>query len=214
MHSSNLTFFTLSHLLDKSDVSDMKNCVSQVCSKIPPSNKIENNNIFSEIKHKMNNINYWHYMKLKYIDTCCWLVEELDKKIEFMVNDGEYEKDIIYYCDSHNTSIEGLAFATDPDIDDHYGGILQAWIKMGLGLPFFDVKQNLELKGYELTIDDYQTTTITDNKHIFYPSVDLKNKSIETYKLTIKIIKNFIDKKRSRDSQQKKDETKKHRSEI
>ena len=207
MPKSDLMTYAVCNILDPVTKREIQDSIKRIATKIHPSNKIKNNKKYTDIKHEMDSIDYWNYMKVKYMETCCWLINQIEDSIANMIYKNKTEQKEKFCFDMGDDEMFGLGLTTNPDVNTNIGGIPEAWMKMDYEMPFYYVKQLMEEKGY--LINTYSHKTDPDkviNEKLYYPCMDFHQAPIETYMLEIKIINNNIKnegvrKKRSREDE-------------
>lgn len=156
---------------------------------------------YDDIKKKLNNIanldnnssknksvDFWNYAKMKYIDACCWLIDETEKIVDNMILHKKDSWSRKYSFDMGMNTTCPLSLITNPEINTNIEQLPESWNKMGYTLPFFFVKKLMEKKGY--IINTYSSCTHPNkvkNDKIYNHFIDSYDNPTETYLLEINI---------------------------
>jgi hypothetical protein len=128
------------------------------------------------------------FYKKKYIESCCWLVEEVEELIKILnkkKNNNFINKK--YTFDLGNNILHCLALTTNFEKNTNIGDIQKTWNQINYEMPFYLVKKIYEKKGY--TINSYSNNTNPEkikNEKLYDPYCDFHHKPIETFELEIK----------------------------
>jgi hypothetical protein len=185
----NLASFAVCNTLESITKEEIQNSIKNISTKIPNVNKLNNINNYTELKHAMVPVNYWNYMKNKYMESCCWLINMIEDCISDMVLRKKDEISKCFYLNFENGDITGLSLTTDPDVNTNIASIQEAWVKLGYGLPFYYIKELMIEKGY--MIETYSNKTNPDK----IKNTEIKNSKFNQYQKPLEIYEFTISKK-------------------
>lgn len=183
MTSEYIKLFSNAEILYNVDYDDIKKLIIDLCHIIPDVSLLKYP--FEHIDYENKKIDYYNYSKYKYIESCSWLIYEIQKLVRKMVNLDVNKIEEEYHYDTNILPL--LALTTNPEINTNFQDLQINWISMNYLQPFFLIKEIIEKKGYEInTYSNKTTPDIVKNNELYDCFNDYHYKPIETFILVIK----------------------------
>jgi hypothetical protein len=144
----------ISPLLDSIGLDELESSISKIFDKIPDSKDVKKLDSVENYEKKIvQNLNFEGLANFKYIESCCWLFNEIENMIKAMIHQKEStstNRYIIFNDAKYENHISILAMTTDENINTPIKNLQKDWADTGYQLPFLFVKDIVKKKGYNI----------------------------------------------------------------
>ena len=180
----------LAPLLDFTKIDDIESNIQKIFDKIPNSNDIKNMKDYINMEdygNKSKKINLDGLSNYKYIESCCWLFNEIENMIKVMIHQNEksaINNYMIFNDDKYENHISILAMTTNPDVNTSIRCLQKNFIEAGYCLPFIFIKNIMKKKGYNIEVYSNKTDPKKVNDKRFHNNESYE-KPVEIFELKL-----------------------------